>query len=102
MTRVLLGEIHELAARTALRNHDLRVLQRFLEQLTIIEIEGNKELFRALRKCYVAACEIDRQYRRVVLALDVHEESVFTGEQLPCPDAQQDDTCIIAVACKPD
>src|SRR5690348_3232649 len=48
MTSILHGEVHELALRSPLWSVDLGTLERRLEELSLLEVERNEQLARAI------------------------------------------------------
>src|SRR5688500_10253552 len=58
VTRVLLGQPHELAPWPALWNVDGRAGQRFLEQLAILHVEREQQLWSSLPRREIAPGEI--------------------------------------------
>src|SRR5690242_18761412 len=98
MSRVLRREIDQLASRTTLRRVNLRAVERLLDNVSLVQLQRNEQLARALRGDAIRANEKCLQDRRVSLFIHVLEELMVAGKQLSAPDAHPRDARIRAVA----
>ena len=69
-----------------------------LDQLAIRKIERQQNLPRLLLHPDITASEKHRHDVRVLLTVDVGQESLFAGEQLSAPNAQHGDAGVVAIA----
>ncbi len=97
MAGVLDREVDQLAARSALRRDDLRVLERYLDELAFVGVERDEELRRAVVEPQIAAREVQLEGRRVGFPFDVLEKLLFAREQLAAADSHQRDRRVVAV-----
>jgi len=99
VARVLLGQVDQLALRPALGGEDLRrALGRLLEELAVLEVEGDEQLARPGRGLEVRADEVCGEHVAVGRLLDALEEPVLARDELALPDAEQRDRRVVAVA----
>src|SRR5215208_6811089 len=102
MSRILLGELHELPSRTSLWNVDACPTERLLENLTVLEIERNEKISCAFLHRYIRASEEDGEDCRILLIFHVLDKSVFPREEFSSSNSEKRNGRIITVTCVTD